>query len=202
VTTTIKRNQLAIGVVRSIKEEEKEYPFIDFSTWPEKCVETYTQEAVRQMDDLRAQSARIEMRARALLSINGITLAFILSALIGSGRPLPLVFIGEISILVSLTVAIYLLLVKARDRKVFDFFIGADPEERAVLMDETRAAEKILNSYLVRCSEQEENNVRKSRYIRVSSVIFMIGLLFLLITIIISANIEEETASRLFGWLI
>ena len=153
------------------------------------------------MEDLRAQSSRIEMRARALLSINGITLAFILSSLIVSEYTLPLVFLGEISILVSLTVAIYLLLVKARDRKVFDFFIGADPEARAVLSNESTAAEMILNSYLLRCSEQEDNNVRKDRYIRVSSVIFMIGLLFLLITIIISKNTDPEAIDRLFGWL-
>ena len=171
------------------KKEEKEYPFIDFSTWPKDCVETYKEEAVRQMEDLKAQSTRIEMRARALLSINGITLAFILSALIVSEKAHPLVFLGEMSILVSLTVAIYLLLVKARDRTVFDFFSGADPDARTILANESTATERILNSYLVRCSEQEESNLRKDGYIRVSSLIFMIGLLFLLITIIFSQNI-------------
>ena len=172
------------------KEEEKNYPFIDFSTWPKDCVETYKEEAVRQMEDLKAQSARIEMRARALLSINGITLAFILSSLIGSGKAHPLIFLGEISILVSLTVAVYLLLIKARDRKVFDFFIGANPDDREALTNEDTATEKILNSYLIRCSEQEENNLKKAKYIRVSSVIFMVGLVFLLTTILISVNIE------------
>jgi len=184
------------------KKEEKKYPFVDFSTWPKNCVETYKEEAIRQMEDLRAQGSRIEMRARALLSINGITLAFILSSLIGPGRPHPLIFLGEISILISLTVAVYLLLIKARDRKVFDFFIGANPDERTVLTNELIATEKILNSYLIRCSEQEYNNLRKDRYIRMSSVIFMIGLLFLLTTIILSANIDEESISHLFGWLI
>jgi len=172
-----------------LNKEEKEYPFIEFSTWPKDCVETYKDEAVRQMDDLKAQAARIEMRARALLSINGITLAFILSALIVSEKAHPLVFLGEISILVSLTVAIYLLLVKARDRTVFDFFSGADPDAHKILANESAAAERILNQYLIRCSEQEESNLRKDRYIRMSSIVFMIGLLFLLITVIISQNI-------------
>jgi hypothetical protein len=175
--------------VYTSKRGKKEYPYIDFSTWHEKCVVAYKDEAIRQMDDLKAQASRIEMRARALLSINGITLAFILAALIGAEKAHPLVFLGEISILVSLTLAIYLLLVKARDKTVFDFFSGADPKAREDLMSEFDAEERILNLYLIRCSEQEDSNLRKDLYIRLSSIIFVIGLLFLLITIIISNNL-------------
>ena len=178
-----------------MEKSKKEYPYIDFSAWDEKCVVAYKEEAIRQMDDLKAQAARIEMRARALLSINGITLAFILAALIGAEKAHPLVFLGEISILVSLTLAIYLLLVKARDKTVFDFFSGADPKARETLTNGSDAEERILNLYLIRCSEQEDSNMRKDLYIRLSSIIFVIGLLFLLITIIISNNVlSPETA--------
>jgi len=165
-------------------KDEKEYPYIDFANWPKDCVVIYQEESIRQMDDLKAQSTRIQMKARSVLSMNGITLGFILSALIGFGSDSPLIFIGGFTILVSLIATIYLLLVRSNGQIVFNFFIGADPDARAILTNEPNAREEMLNGYLRRCEDFKEDLVERARQVWISATIFVIGLFILLATII------------------
>jgi len=174
----------------SKNKAEKEYPYIDFANWPKNCVKMYQEESIRQMDDLKAQSARIQTKARSVLSMNGITLGFILSALIGFGSDNSLIFIGGFAILFSLMVTIYLLLVKSNGQIVFDFFIGADPDARVILTNESNAMEEMLNGYLRRCEDMKEDIIERAKQVWISATIFVTGLFTLLLTIIMSTGAQ------------
>lgn len=177
------------------KNNPFEGKFIDFSTWPQASVDLYRESVRETINAIEIRNNIHCMRGQAIISINGVALAFLITAigLIENLQWWVLLFV--IPLLISLFFALYTFTITARELYVTDIWAGANPVNRPIFTNTLLHKEDYLNGLIRICNDIREDSKRRGLFVAISGILFFVALCFLLVGI--SSMVWPDT----FQWL-